>query len=193
MTSEPITMEGLAERIAGDLFFEPNTGCHLYGGLLNRGGYGRLWVDGREHRVHRLMLEARLGRRLPADVLACHSCDVRACCNPDHLFAGSVSDNNADRAAKGRSPRVPNGGKRLGPDDIAQIRAAKDAGEASAVIAVRFGVSCRYVMKLCEQRDARPDLCVGCSARRRRDGRATCSFCADRMRRYYQSRRQRAE
>jgi len=32
----------------------------------------------------------------------CHTCDVRLCCNPAHLFIGTRSDNVADCVAKGR-------------------------------------------------------------------------------------------
>ncbi len=39
-------------------------------------------------------------------MLACHSCDVRACINPDHLFLGTHADNMADMISKGRK-RTP--------------------------------------------------------------------------------------
>ena len=34
-----------------------------------------------------------------------HHCDTPTCCNPDHLFLGTIADNNRDRARKGRSCR----------------------------------------------------------------------------------------
>ena len=32
----------------------------------------------------------------------CHSCDNPKCCNPNHLFLGTQSDNNFDKIQKGR-------------------------------------------------------------------------------------------
>ncbi len=30
----------------------------------------------------------------------CHTCDVTSCVNPDHLFLGTVSENNLDKKRK---------------------------------------------------------------------------------------------
>lgn len=39
---------------------------------------------------------------IPSGVLICHTCDCPPCCNERHFFAGSVADNMADAARKGR-------------------------------------------------------------------------------------------
>jgi hypothetical protein len=33
-------------------------------------------------------------------MILCHRCDVRRCCNPDHLVLGTRGDNMADHKAK---------------------------------------------------------------------------------------------
>jgi hypothetical protein len=33
-----------------------------------------------------------------------HTCDNRACCNPDHLYAGTPNQNTYDRLNRKRSP-----------------------------------------------------------------------------------------
>jgi len=38
----------------------------------------------------------------PINKCICHSCDNPACCNPNHLFMGTLADNNKDRTNKYR-------------------------------------------------------------------------------------------
>lgn len=84
------------EKIAGA------SGCWLWTGALTKLGYGE-W---QKKRVHRRMWEYVHGQ-IPSGphlgtMCICHRCDVRSCCNPDHLFLGTQQDNMADAWVKGR-------------------------------------------------------------------------------------------
>lgn len=115
--------------------------CWPWTGPTNQGGYGRFIVGNSEHRAHRVAFA--LGRRtpLPGVVMVCHRCDNPACCNPDHLFIGLATDNNADARDKGRhvAPTALRNGKGKLSDE--QVRDVLTSRESGAAIARRFGVS----------------------------------------------------
>lgn len=85
--------------------------CWLWTGALSN-GYGSLGAGGRtniKHRAHRFSYEIHKGP-ITAGMLVCHSCDVRNCVNPAHLWLGTNADNIKDREAKGRgNSRGPSG------------------------------------------------------------------------------------
>ena len=61
---------------------DPETGCWLWTGYLDRTGYGRAssaWA-------HRLFYEAHVGP-IPDGLYVDHLCEVRQCVNPAHLEA----------------------------------------------------------------------------------------------------------
>lgn len=64
--------------------------------------YAQSSYRGQSVRVHRKVLELKLGRLLDRTMHACHSCDNPPCINPDHLFEASNTDNQRDMVAKGR-------------------------------------------------------------------------------------------
>lgn len=80
--------------------------CWVWTAGKTGNGYGAFSVDGRLWRAHRYSM-VLAGRPIPDDLLACHTCDNRACVNPDHIFAGTVQDNADDMKAKGRQPKAP--------------------------------------------------------------------------------------
>jgi len=79
----------------------PESGCWLWLGCVDGSGYGMIRVDGKTERTHRLSFSLS-NNGIPEGLHVLHHCDVRSCINPDHLYAGTNSDNIADKVRRGR-------------------------------------------------------------------------------------------
>jgi hypothetical protein len=78
------------------------SGCLVWQGSVHPKGYGQTVYRGKTVRIHRKMYELVNSVALLPEVLVCHSCDVRNCCEPSHLWIGSNDDNQLDAWKKGR-------------------------------------------------------------------------------------------
>lgn len=122
-----------------------NSDCWEWTGARNEMGYGRFFLGRNEYRAHRVAFALGKDTALPGVVMVCHRCDNPACVNPSHLFIGVAADNNADRAAKGRSavPRaLANGNGKLSDTDVHLVLTSPETG---ASLARRLGVSTALV------------------------------------------------
>ena len=103
-------------------------GCLEWTGCYYASGYpkfkGRSFPGGVFYtRVNRAVLAFKLGRDLQPGELALHTCDNLACANPEHLYVGSIAENNRDTVARSRR-----GIRKLSPQDQQEIRRLYQTG-----------------------------------------------------------------
>ncbi len=79
-----------------------DSGCWEWQGPKSYNGYGTTSYRSRHTIVHRKMFELAKGA-IPKGHDVCHSCDVRACCNPAHLWNGTRKQNMQDCSSKRRA------------------------------------------------------------------------------------------
>lgn len=87
-----------------DHFIKQEDGCWIWVKKQNSNGYGLYVTKGLYLLAHRVSWERYRGP-ISEGLHVCHTCDVRLCVNPDHLFLGTHSDNMIDCYQKGRHKR----------------------------------------------------------------------------------------
>ena len=86
------------------------SGCVVWTGVTNSGGYGQLAAYGRMVYAHRFAWE-QINGPIPAGMFIDHTCYVRSCVNTDHLRLATPQENQQNRsgADKGRKHNLPRG------------------------------------------------------------------------------------
>ncbi len=79
-----------------------NSNCWLWMASVNKQGYGHIGVGRKVLLAHRVSWYLHYGEMPPAHLDVCHHCDTPGCVNPNHLFVGTVTDNQYDSIDKGR-------------------------------------------------------------------------------------------
>lgn len=122
--------------------FEVVGECWEWTSHKNRNGYGIFWFNGRPRGAHRVSYEMEHGRAVNGEEI-CHKCDNPACVKPDHLFAGSKSENQADSAKKMRCAH-----QKLTMQQVLDIRDALARGERPRDLGPKYGVTPQHISKI---------------------------------------------
>lgn len=119
--------------------------CWIWQRHIKKNGYGDYAMGGRGLLAHRVSYQCFIGEPTTERPLVLHKCDIPACCNPDHLYAGSYSDNMQDKVKRNRQSRAQgenNGASKLTAEDIIEMKATYAKGGATyKEISTRFNVA----------------------------------------------------
>lgn len=137
--------------------------CWMWTGGRFVNGYGLLHLKRSPFVAHRIAWVIANGP-IPPRLFVLHKCDNKPCCNPEHLFLGTLGDNNRDRARKGRSAKGDASGSRRWPEKrqrgsghyyaklneskITEIRNRRIAGELLKPLAKEYGVAFATISRI---------------------------------------------
>ena len=121
-------------------------GCWRWHGCIPN-GYGRLqthFIDGPKTSAHRYSYMIHKGS-IPEGMFICHTCDNPSCVNPDHLYAGTHSQNMLDMHSRGRGGWQFNKGNRhsakLTHEEIRDACGMRKRGMLCKDIGMELGVT----------------------------------------------------
>jgi len=116
-------MLSLEERFKRKLTKPDKNGCIKWLGWKNHDGYGKFSIGKKYKFAHRMAYELYV-EKIPQDKNVLHKCDVRDCCNIEHLYIGTQKENNIDAHTRKRrsSKGSRNGYAQLNEKDVKYIK-----------------------------------------------------------------------
>jgi len=76
--------------------------CWEWQASVNRNGYGKFKLASYINVTASRLAAVAAKQEEPDGLLVLHTCDNRRCCNPHHLYFGTVADNARDKVERGR-------------------------------------------------------------------------------------------
>lgn len=152
------TLKGLPYRSIPELFWDKvdksagPDGCWPFKASRMSNGYGSFRVvrggitfATTAHRFAHLLSKGPI----PDDMVVCHTCDYRPCCNPAHLVADTQNENMKDCVRKGRTNREERHHEtKIKAHQAIEIRRLALSGRKHIEIAKSFGVSITQVSNI---------------------------------------------
>jgi hypothetical protein len=119
---------------------EKKAECWSWKGNTVSGGYGRFFINGRKHLIHRLVFKAYNGGLSDTELVR-HSCNNPNCCNPMHLKSGTNEDNAKDAQISGAYQQMSRKTATVPDSIVIEMREMYLAGHKSSVIAKKYGLT----------------------------------------------------
>ena len=118
------------------------SGCLIWVGARTTQGYGQTTVAMRRVLTAHRQAWIYTHGPIPPGKHVLHHCDVRLCCNPEHLYLGTQQENMRDAVVRGRTAKGSKNGKaRLTEAQVIAIRERRTAGGRVVDLAAEFGMS----------------------------------------------------
>ncbi len=137
----------LSDRIRESVKIDADTGCWIWQKNLTYKGYGLMRIGStvkktrRNDSAHRVSYQEFVGP-IADGLFVLHRCDVRSCCNPEHLFLGTQRDNIQDALQKNRFPvGERRSWAKLTDEKVRECRDRREGGESLRSLALECGVS----------------------------------------------------
>jgi hypothetical protein len=157
-TENAYSLERIGERFWPKV--EKTESCWLWTGYVNAAGYGLVSARGGQILVHRMVLELQ-GVEVPEDKLVLHTCDVKICVNPGHLYIGTHLENMRDMWERNRVNLYLRSGENHGnakftDQQVAEMRQRYGTevkrytrkGMTSSMLANEYGISRAHLLKI---------------------------------------------
>lgn len=138
--------------------------CIKWTGAYSSTGYGAKWAGGKMVGAHRHAYESASGE-IPKGMMVLHSCDNKACINPQHLRLGTAKDNAKDAVDRGLIATGERHGRntipesrlygqrnpmsKLTDEQTGKVLLSRRAGRSLRDIAGQYGVSISTVSRIC--------------------------------------------
>lgn len=120
---------------------EYKDGHRLWTGPFGHSGYGLVWYNKRQWRVHRLVWTLMVGQ-IPDGLWVLHHCDIKRCFALPCLYTGTPTENQQDASRRGRIGRENHWAAVVTADIVQEIRREyANGGITQAKLGEVYGLS----------------------------------------------------